>query len=227
MIGIKQRLEARNSKDLKIEKLIAEENILSEDPDKILFEGEMQKYKPGINIMYIKRWAQLSRREFKYYKDRYHSAQWLVKPLGAIPLNCIEKIARVDINVTHRKKPNKSMQGGCYQFEIFAKKNIIDFKPSFDLQNPAAVPEANYKKFVQERGKELVKVQAKKDITPKNPCPWIPSLASKDTWSSRQKEWESAENRLLFALPSKEECDKWVLLLNWLVDLINQELLEP
>ncbi len=191
--------------------------MLSEDADKPLLEGEVMKFKPGIRVNFIQRWAQVTKREFKYYKDRYSSAEWLAKPLGSIPLNCIEKVARVDVSVG--KKKAKFPTGG-YQFEVFPKKIVLDAKnelhsSKFEKRSSidSNLPEnkAEYKKFVQEKGRQLVKLQSKQ------------SIEFPDTWTSRQKEWESGDNRLLFSVKSRDQCDKWILLLNWLVDVINQE----
>ena len=194
--------------------------MLSDDIDVILYEGEIYKYKPGINITYIKRWAQITKREFKYYKDRYHSSQWLAKPLGSISLSDIDKILRVDINLGNKKKGSQKLEKAQYQFEIFPNTQMLiqDDQPqrnySVSLIADVSSQKLDYEKYAKEKGKELVKVKRLQATPPKN----------SSAWTMRQKEWELAENRLLFALPMKEECDKWILLLNWLVDIIKQEI---
>lgn len=61
------------------------------DPDEeIILEGEMYKFKPGIEKNFISRWLQLSTRSFRYYKNHYHSICYLTRPISAIPLYAIE-----------------------------------------------------------------------------------------------------------------------------------------
>ncbi len=184
--------------------------MLSEDADEPILEGEMLKYKPGLTVSFIKRWAQVTRREFKYYTSRYHSAEWLAKPLGGIPLSCIGRVVRVDVSVGKKHK----FDSECFQFEVFPKKESSIHVRQASTECISNLPEnkADYNKFVLERGKELMKVQARQ------------SIPSPDTWTSREKEWESAEIRLLFSMSSKEQCDRWILLLNWLAEIMNQEI---
>jgi len=192
--------------------------MLSEDIDKVLFEGEILKYKLGMNLTYIKRWGQITRREFKYYKDRVHSSQWLAKPLGSIALNSIARISKVDIKIGNKDRRTELLLGkSYYQFEIFPKTQIINLDEAGNNGENVVGDVVNkkneYDQFVKAKGKELIKVHEKQKIDPKGLT----------AWSNRQKEWEESENRLLFAHHIKEECDKWILLLNWLVDLIKQE----
>jgi hypothetical protein len=42
------------------------------DPDEeVHYEGELSKFKPGIEKNFITRWLQLSTRSFRYYKNHY------------------------------------------------------------------------------------------------------------------------------------------------------------
>lgn len=51
----------------------------------------------------------------------------------------------------------------------------------------------------------------------KNPAGWIKNLAGIYTWTNRELEWYWAEERLLFAYLTEEECDRWVCILNMLI----------
>ncbi len=55
------------------------------------------------------------------------------------------------------------------------------------------------------------------EILVKNPSSWIKSLSSSFTWTNRELEWYFAEDRYLFAVGTKLECDKWVARLNVLI----------
>ena len=68
------------------------------DPDEeIIREGEIVKFKPGIEKNFISRWIQLSTRSFRYYKNHYHSICYLTRPISAIPLNAIDKVQNFSI----------------------------------------------------------------------------------------------------------------------------------
>lgn len=85
-----------------------------------------------------------------------------------------------------------------YQFEIFHDVNLH------------TLPEMK-EYLVQQKGKEF---QFKQDVCVSN---------KSSTWSKREIEGKNLDNRLLFAINKKAEFDKWILLLNWLVDMIRQE----
>ncbi len=125
MVGIKEKLEEENekAKGLKVADFVAAKDILSEDSNQPLYEGEIARYKPGISVSYIARWAQVTRKDFKCYKNRVNSTQWLAKPLSFVPLNLIDRVARVDVNVTKGKKQSKGVQWR-FQFEIFLKSRL-------------------------------------------------------------------------------------------------------
>ena len=52
--------------------------------DDILYEGEVMKYKPGIKISYIDRWAQITKNEFRYFKNSLTANFLLRRPLHSI-----------------------------------------------------------------------------------------------------------------------------------------------
>lgn len=60
--------------------------------------------------------------------------------------------------------------------------------------------------------------QQKQIMASRNPAGWIRSLGSISAWTNRELEWYLAEERLLFACLSDEECDRWVCILNWLIN---------
>lgn len=57
------------------------------DPnDKVVFEGELYKYKPGIDTMYITRWCQLTKNVVRIYKNQMAAKGFTGKPILALPL---------------------------------------------------------------------------------------------------------------------------------------------
>jgi len=60
------------------------------DPnDPILVEREVMKFKPGLTVNYLSRWIQLTKTQFRYYRNYYHSASSLNNPLVSIPFDQI------------------------------------------------------------------------------------------------------------------------------------------
>lgn len=60
----------------------------------VLYEGEMMKYKPGLKISYIDRWGQLTKREFRYFKNNWTANCWLSRPLIVIPFRNIAAVRK-------------------------------------------------------------------------------------------------------------------------------------
>ena len=56
----------------------------------------------------------------------------------------------------------------------------------------------------------------------RNPASWIKNIGGFQAWSNREAEWYNAEHRLLFGCMSEEECDRWVVMLNFIIH-INQK----
>eukprot|EP00826_Nyctotherus_ovalis_P032845 TRINITY_DN26452_c0_g1_i1.p1 TRINITY_DN26452_c0_g1~~TRINITY_DN26452_c0_g1_i1.p1 ORF type:complete len:191 (-),score=24.35 TRINITY_DN26452_c0_g1_i1:95-667(-) len=80
-----------------------------------------------------------------------------------------------------------------------------------------------YEKYVQEKSLELNKICSKETVCPSLYAKGSTSgIKGKQTWSNREFEWYTAEERLLFVAKSSKECERWVCLLNWLVYYNNQ-----
>ena len=74
-----------------------------------------------------------------------------------------------------------------------------------------------FEDYMNENEYKLAKMITEEKITSKNPNKWINSLSGLHTWNNRALEWYLAEERMLFSAKSEVECNKWVLLLNWLL----------
>lgn len=60
---------------------------LCDPADKVLLEGELHKYKPGIDTMYITRWCQLTKSSIRVYKNQMAAKGFGSKPILALPLH--------------------------------------------------------------------------------------------------------------------------------------------
>jgi len=86
--------------------------------EQVYLEGELEKYRPGMSVLYIRRWCEVSFTHFKYYKSQWRSVYSLRKPIISIPFECVESIQRVDVKVPEKSKKH------LFQFEIFLKKDV-------------------------------------------------------------------------------------------------------
>lgn len=84
---------------------------LEDDPNSILFEGELLKYRPGMSSEYIPRWCRLTYDGFAYYKNQWSATCSNKTPLAYIPLLQIREVSTVN-------RPGKKLQN-LAEFEIF------------------------------------------------------------------------------------------------------------
>jgi hypothetical protein len=87
------------------------------DDNEMIFEGELMKYKPGLNHMYMSRWCMVTKTHFLYYAEGLPYASYLGQPLAAIPLSQIASVRRVFVDVPERNEKLAALKN--FQFEIF------------------------------------------------------------------------------------------------------------
>lgn len=74
------------------------------DPtDPVLFEGEVQKYKPGFKACFIDRWVQVTQKAFRYFVSKPSRDNPVIKPLLAIPIIAIKSINVVNYELPIKK----------------------------------------------------------------------------------------------------------------------------
>jgi tRNA A37 N6-isopentenylltransferase MiaA len=112
----KKTPSSRKKKQAPIQEEYKVHEIVIDPDEEMLIEGEMMKFKPGIERNFISRWIQLSTRSFRYYKNHYHSICYLTRPISAIPLNAIDKVANFSISNEEYKKREKTSY--TFMFEI-------------------------------------------------------------------------------------------------------------
>jgi len=71
---------------------------LFDEADPVFHEGELYRFKPGIENNFISRWVQVTSRAFKYYRSQIQSFAGLNRPIVSIPKNAIESIRPLKIN---------------------------------------------------------------------------------------------------------------------------------
>ena len=86
-----------------------------------------------------------------------------------------------------------------------------------DILRIGGISLQNQQQFVEKVKASLAIPAMKEILESRKPASWIKNLGGLNTWSNRELEWYLAEDRLLFACLSDEECDRWVCMLNWLI----------
>eukprot|EP00826_Nyctotherus_ovalis_P023512 TRINITY_DN1805_c0_g1_i18.p1 TRINITY_DN1805_c0_g1~~TRINITY_DN1805_c0_g1_i18.p1 ORF type:complete len:234 (+),score=72.84 TRINITY_DN1805_c0_g1_i18:541-1242(+) len=230
---VKLNEEEKRVKGLRLLDVVSKEKIMSKNPNETIYEGELLKLSPGVREQYYPKWVQLTKKEFKYFKDRLSATEWLSRPLAVIPLSKIDRVERVSVKVSSRnKRPNE-----YHQFEIILKKSTNITSPRNDISSSqkktilsnhytdriisAGIKDKkDYINYVKNKGAELTRVVAKPQIAGK--ASWIKTLSGVDTWSNRETIWKNIMERNIYAHEEKVECEKWVFVLSWLIDLLNQ-----
>jgi len=108
---------------------------LNDPNDEVLFQGELVKYKAGLNPSYLNRWVQVTEKGFRYFKGRCNAITCCNKPLTAIPILAIKKVERVNFNLYFNKKEQERAAAfNDTQFEIFLKDDFIDIylRPDYE-----------------------------------------------------------------------------------------------
>jgi len=126
-----------NSNLLDIKTLLNRETLSSMDPNQILFEGELLKYKPGTSFNWVERWCRVTRSAFMYYKNEWTSNCWDLKPLAIIPIREIVAVFRVNLDLPNHKTQQPLKQDlasakakfkELFQFEIFSELTDYPYK---------------------------------------------------------------------------------------------------
>ena len=98
------------------------------DPtDPVLFEGEVQKYKPGFKAHFIDRWVQCTQKAFRYFVSKPGSNAPSLKPLLAIPITAIESCNIVEYDLKFKNNDKRNIELANHQFELFLRQDFLDY----------------------------------------------------------------------------------------------------
>jgi hypothetical protein len=102
--------------------------------DPLLFQGELMKLKPGVKTEFQPRWIQITNRSLRYYKNRWTKNSALLKPLGAIPLEAIQRIQILGSDVVELH--TACIRKEHFYFEIVLKEDFLPIylDPYYDIQ---------------------------------------------------------------------------------------------
>lgn len=193
----------------------------------ILYEGELEKYKPGIDKMYITRWWQLTENTFRVYKTQMAAKGFANKPVWAIPLKILKWVKKTKFQVTENKGKNAKLtkELNKNQFELVYKKDVLNammfnFLNSRNMQSDDFAENTEKLNDIEMREK----LQILKGNLTSNESFRVNSametLHNPSTWTNREGEWFWAEKRLLFSTSRSKELQEW---LKWLKTLIMRD----
>ena len=95
--------------------------------DKILLEGQLYKYKPGIDTMYITRWCQLTKNAIRVYKNQMTAKGFITKPQIALPLSVFRWVKKSKFIVPEKGKNAKLVKMlNKNQFELWYSREVLD-----------------------------------------------------------------------------------------------------
>ena len=212
--------------------------ILSDNYDKVIYEGELLKFSPGIKENHYVKWVQLTCKEFRYYKDRFSAVGHTDHPLIIVPLSQIDKVERVSVKISSPRSTRTP-----YQFEIFLKdsnsgqeyketklpKNNVQqsFQSMYNSQlrrsalafGMSIKSKKEYFDYVNNNAKILSKVVMEEELKGNTE---VTGNSGPDTWSNRAYIWEQLKERHIYAHEEKLECEKWVFILNWILDILKE-----
>lgn len=194
---------------------------LCDPKDKIIKEGELYRYKPGIDRVYISRWCQLTTKVFRVYKNQMAAKGFKNKPIIAIPLYVIENVKKSKFKAPKSsKKTNEGKTLGQNQFEFMYKDQILDEIMMEFLESKGMINnnnEENYGDISERKADKNSDLREKLEILKSNLCsdqPFkidskTPSLNNSSSWSNREGEWFLSEKRLLFSTKRAQDLNEW------------------
>lgn len=118
------------------------------NPEMVILEGELMKYKPGVQHSYVKRWVKVTSNELRYYKNRWAANCFDEKPLFTTTFESLRAVYRVNMKLPKGTKIDGNLvsQVGknkitLQHFEIFTGQSDIPYDDeNEELRN---VPGAN------------------------------------------------------------------------------------
>ncbi|CAI2360884.1 unnamed protein product [Moneuplotes crassus] len=187
--------------------------------ERILIEGELHKYKPGIDKMYIPRWCQLTKTSFRVYKNQVSAKGFNSKPLIALPLEIFKGVKKARFSVPEKGKHLKFIKSlKKNQFEILYRDDILDLimKNFLHSKINERRDEDNIIEL-QDDDEFEEKISILKDKITSNEAfkvsATMETLNIPSTWSNREGEWFCAEKRLMFSTQKSTERNNWLKIL--------------
>jgi len=95
-----------------------------------LLEGTLYKFKPGLSSNFIERYVQISKRAFRYFKDKRSAI--IGKPLVAFRKNIINKVVWYKINKDSYLKQGAKVSKSTLEHELFENVFEVQLKEDYE-----------------------------------------------------------------------------------------------
>ncbi len=93
-----------------------------------LFQGTLEKYKPGFTRSFYPKWFTVSKSTLAYYRDKWSANCFMDNPLFTIPMSCISSVKWVPVAVPEEGRRRRGKRGGPdphnFQFEIVLREKV-------------------------------------------------------------------------------------------------------
>ncbi|CDW91526.1 UNKNOWN [Stylonychia lemnae] len=201
------------------------------DPnDPVLYEGEVQKYKPGFQAQFIDRWIQVTAKAFRYFVSKPAKDCPIIKPLLAIPMLGVKACEIVNYTLPIKKKDLKGQELAKHQFELFLKEDFVKYYLSSIYEKHFSPDGKRINTGIQflerNEGKKKQFSPSKKGIQldlkekymkeEENLLEEPLQHAAMNTlnthygaWTNREEMWILEDRRLLFATKTDYTSDEW------------------
>jgi len=91
--------------------------LISLEDEVIIYEGQVYKYKPGLNVSYLPKWLRITNKSVAVYKDEF-KIKFDEKPEVTIPLEFISDVCKVLPVVKNHPKTNTKIDKEQYQYKF-------------------------------------------------------------------------------------------------------------
>ena len=204
-------------------------NELWDPKDPILLEGELYRYKPGLELNYISRWWQITTKVFRVYKNKMSAKGFIDKPIIVLPLYVISEVKRIKFKApsTKSKSYKDTKILGQNQFEFIYKESIINEIMFEFLESKGMINTTGDQSSLTEMNNIDEDIKEKLEILKYNMSSNQPfkidsktyTINNASSWSNREGEWFLAEKRLLFSTKRVQDLEDW---LQWLKQIFQK-----
>lgn len=130
---------------------VASHNLFREGHDNIVMEGYLYKLKPGLSSNFVKRYVQISKRAFRYFKDKPSVAGG--KPLVAIRKHIVKQCVEYKVNKKSYIKKGARVNQNRMEHELF--DNMFEMQLNEDYEDNLDYRDLERNKMAEERKSSL------------------------------------------------------------------------
>ena len=104
--------------------------LFEEGKDDIVYEGELMKFKPGLTINFIPRYVQISKRAFRYFRNK--SDSYTGRPIASIRKAIIRSAEVIEVNKNSYLKPGSAIAKSGKEDALFSNMFEITLNQDYE-----------------------------------------------------------------------------------------------